>query len=221
MADNTARSKSNQVFDVSQPGKTPPSATSKPIIVGRGPMIKDRTLTVSDNDTKDDVENESSPEPSKVISGNGKTVQPLSTFSDSADDTDTPEIVEKTMDEVSEKPEQEKKDTAKDTKETAGTTDVTEADELEESKEPRNTVVDAVLDQATQKKNSAESNASNVAQDEKIQQLIDEKKYFVKTGHTDQANKALNVMLVIVIVASLVAGLLYVAHSQGYIKLPL
>jgi|AntRauTorckE6833_2_1112554.scaffolds.fasta_scaffold00163_32 hypothetical protein len=215
MADKTASSKSNQVFDVSHPGKTPPSATSKPIIVGRGSIIKDRTLTVSDDDTKDDVEKASTPEPTKVISGNGKTIQPLSTSSDSNDDADTSEIAEKTTDKVSEEPESEKKDT---TKEAAGDA---EPDEPEELKEPQNAIVDAVLDQATQKKNTANPDAGNVAQDEKIQQLIDEKKYFVKTGHTEQANKALNTILIIIIVTSLVAGLLYVAHSRGYITLPL
>ncbi len=42
-----AKAKDNKVFDVAKPGKSAPSATSRPIIVGHKPSVKDSTVVTS------------------------------------------------------------------------------------------------------------------------------------------------------------------------------
>jgi len=207
MADKPADSKPNQVFDVSHPGKTAPSATSKPIIVGRGPMMKDRTLT-ADPPQDDDAEEKPKTEVTKVPSGNGKTIQPISVSSTDKDETEEVSTSKPDVKPPQPVPEAEK---AAPTEDAQGDT----------GNEPGNAIVDAVLNQSTKKKHDDTDAVPNAQQDEKIQQLIDDKTYFVKIGHAQKHHSLLVTLLVLLVAVSIAAGALYYAHLQGSISLPI
>lgn len=60
------------VMDVEKPGTTPASATSRPVIVGRGPAIKDPMVNTSDPESTE----QTNPQP--LPSAKKKTIQPIS-----------------------------------------------------------------------------------------------------------------------------------------------
>lgn len=59
------------VMDVEKPGTTPASATSRPVIVGRGPAIKDPMV----NDNNPETAEQATPQP--LPSAKKRTIQPL------------------------------------------------------------------------------------------------------------------------------------------------
>lgn len=71
-----AANKQKQVFDVSHPGSSPPSATSRPVIVGSGsvmqdPMVNKKTTDIAENESSSTKVNVKTP------SGSSRIVQPL------------------------------------------------------------------------------------------------------------------------------------------------
>lgn len=63
-----ASSNNKPVFDVSKPGKSAPSATSRPVIVNHGPMMKDPMVSdPDDTDKKDDKPTAATSESRKII----------------------------------------------------------------------------------------------------------------------------------------------------------
>lgn len=79
MASSSSKKKT---FDVSKPGKSSPEATARPIIVSNRSIVKDPTLTQGDRGTIDpevsSVAENKPVAPSKIVSSQAKTIQPLS-----------------------------------------------------------------------------------------------------------------------------------------------
>lgn len=61
------------VMDVEKPGSTPAPATSRPLIITKGPAIKDPMVTAEDSEKTDDKETQV-----PLPSSKKKTIQPLS-----------------------------------------------------------------------------------------------------------------------------------------------
>ena len=207
-----APSAKNQVHvvDVSHPGKSAPSATSRPVIVGSGSYMKDPM--VSQPQVKDDAGSDKASSSDKTATSGGKVIQPLSDTADA-----------KRNEENSDEPEQQ----SDDAKSQAGETTVD--DPMESSAEAKSqagsdtevsaassesAVVDAVLGQVDEKGNAVDD--SDQA-DDQIKQLIQEKKYFVSVSKPKQSYGSLIVTIVSIIV--IVATIVVVADTYGVISL--
>lgn len=165
------------VFDVVPPGTSAPSATSKPIIVGHGPMLKDPTITVEKSD--DDSTQQTTQAPKTTVTS--KTISPLSADTKGSDTQ---------PDETPADPTQE--DTVSEARTSIAS----------------NAIVDAVVDQATNKKESE----SSAYDQEKIDQLIKDKTYFVKL-HKPPKQSAINLVLWVVLLVLVVATALIIARG--------
>ena len=159
--------------DVTKPGKTPASATSRPIIVGRGPAVQDpmvnnETLGIS-QDTPDKTEEKLAP-PSAVK----KVISPISPSADT--ELATEAVSKPTSDES--KP----------------------ADDTAAENNTDSAVVDAVLDQVSDKKKQEQLSAEEVKRKELIEKLVAEKKYFVPTkGPHQKRNNRIAILLLVVL----------------------
>lgn len=146
----------NQIFDVAKPGKATPSPTSRPVIVGHGPMLKDPMVS-QQSQTE---EPSSAPEPGqKLAAETHKTLTPPSETSSPSETTDVAE------------PE-----TAPPA---SGPTDA----EIRETEKRQNesAVVEAVANQAAKKK-SGKSTPEDIARQNELEKLIEDKTYFVPIG---------------------------------------
>lgn len=213
MADKTGK---KQVFDVSHPGTSTPSATSKPIITGSGTMMKDPMF--SEDDSKN-TESTSEKVDVKVTPSGNRTIQPLETKDaeseetnkepDAANPIQAPETTTEPIADESSKNES----TVKEASKSEDTNNEKEA-ASDNDKEPENAIVDAVLEQSPDKNNSTKQPA--VETEEKYRQLIEAKTYFVKTSSA-QSNGLQVVVVLLLLVCAAAAGL-YLAHLEGYIS---
>lgn len=214
-SDDTAETESTaskqqkiQVVDVSHPGKSAPSATSRPVIVGSGSYMKDPM--VSQPSAKEDTDDAPSSDKSAV--GGGKVIQPLGGTVDA-----------KSSEEDTEGPEQPNNDTNKQADE------ATADDSTESSAEANNqagsdaqssagssesAVVHAVLGQVDEKGNAVDDPDQA---DDQIKQLIQEKKYFVSVSKPKQSYGSLIVTIVSIIV--IIATIVVVAAAYDIISL--
>jgi hypothetical protein len=176
MASPNKPSSKKPVFDVSKPGKSAPNASSRPIIVGH--KIMQDPMVSSDNKEEDPEQ--------KVdvrVSSSGKSVAPPSSskavIEPSSEEKEKPDPVsgneKKPEGANSEEQTDEKPET--DSAETEGA-GVEESPAAE--KEDSSAVVDAVVEQADSKKKKDEMSEQDKAKQEAINELIDQKKYFVK-----------------------------------------
>lgn len=215
----TKDSGKKQVFDVSHPGTSAPSATSKPIITGSGAIMKDPMVQDNPADAQSDS-GESTSEVSKTKKG--KTLQPLHDDITSESDEDAPQeenvnvTVKSESSPAPEKDGEEDIDSAKPELEDATSAPEESTDEPEDTAEPKNAIVDAVLDQNTGGKNSTKKVADDV--DNSIQEHIQNKTYFVKISHASTSN-TLSVLIILTLLL-VIAGIFYVADQRGIITLP-
>jgi|GEM_PF-2080660 hypothetical protein len=213
MADSESSKK--QVFDVSHPGTSTPSATSKPVITGSGTMMKDPMMQEkpTDSDKAKDDNNEKDGDNIKVTTTKkGKTIQPLS--DDVSADTDN---VDTNASETKKPPEPEATFTSESADTAPPSTDKSSDNTENDSDEgePKNAIVDAVLDQTTGGKNSTKQVSSEF--DDTIQEHIDNKTYFVKISHASSSN-SVSVLIILVLLAVIVA-VFYVANQRGIISI--
>ncbi len=144
---------SKQVFDVSKPGKSTPSSTSRPVIVNHGPMLKDPMVAQSKKD-EETTEETTQPTKSAYSSGGEKVIAPL-------EQPKTPEQDKPTTTEaLPEDPE--KKDTSK-------------SENIQSN-------IEETLDAAANAKNKIPKTEDNTRQAE-LEKLVEEKKYFLPIGH--------------------------------------
>ncbi len=172
--------KENTVMDVSRPGKTAPTASAKPIIVGHGPMVQDPMVTA---ETKPVAESPEAPKAQPVVatpSAAKKIISPITQQKSEA--TAEPEAV--TPDEETQVASSETPDPA-----SASLDDTA--------------VVDAIVDQVGDKKHDVPTEEDR-KQQEKIERLIAEKKYFVPLGKLHQgSSKAITVIVLLLVFALL------------------
>jgi hypothetical protein len=141
------------VFDVSKPGSTPPDSSAKPIIVSHKPMIKDSVV-------KEEQINEQA---------ETKPEQKLKAPSEKSEDSKTVIQPLITTDKDDKKVESSKVDSKLDV-----STDNSKNTDQEK------VVVDAVVSQTNEKKQKKFDEEAEQANKEKIDKLIESKKYFVK-----------------------------------------
>lgn len=161
------------VMDVAKPGKTPAGATSRPIIVGHGPAIKDPM--VNDGDTPQaDVDTEEK----QPLQASHKVITPITDTADS-------ESVRTSKDasDSDDKPKEAEPEGAD------------ESDELTDD-----AVVDAVIDQVADKKQSEKVDDAAIKRQELVEQLVSSKKYFLPINSIKRRR---NSRLAIVLVAAL------------------
>jgi hypothetical protein len=206
MATESKETKEAKIVDVSQPGKTAPAGTSRPIIVGhkmlqQDPMIsEDKAATVPEPGKTEDKPAEAAP---AAAPRNNKVIAPL-TESKSEDEPPEPEA--KTEEPKPEEPKPEE----------------TKEEGSEPAKADGSAVVDAVIEQAGAKRKQDQESEADKKRQAELEKLIEEKKYFVPIGQVRRRRNTrwgITILLLLVIIAgaylALDAGLI-----QANIKLP-
>ncbi len=181
-----AKNDDERVFDVAKPGKSEPSSTSRPVIVGHKKMIDDPMVTPSASATLDSKKNgEQSgtllgkpPEEQSLAPHEGKSVVPISSETTEHSGSSTPQKDSATPD--------------------AKTPENTETDK--DKPVPDETVPDAVESSKKTDKTNAADKLEQMSQEEKARQaatqkLIESKAYVVHIGEVKQRR---NVRLILI-----------------------
>jgi len=214
-SDSTADDK--RVFDVEKPGKSAPDTTSRPVIVGHGPMMEDPMVHKQETvDTYDTAAHR----PSGSV-GNVKQEMKIDQL---ADDKKTEPSTEKTS------PVDEGTDVKKDDDSTdVDKTEVSETKQPKEAAESQpssneSAVVDAVVDQAGAKKKEQDVSDEELAKRAHIEKLIDEKTFFVKVGQVRRKRNTIRLLEVILLllIVTIITGYVLIDAGivQSNIKLP-
>lgn len=190
-----------QVMDVSKPGKIPPGASSRPVIVGHKPQVQDPMVTAEE--TKDETPETPGTKPEATTSPamSKKVIIPLS---EADKKTDEPAEIEPTEEaeqpsETTEEPEEKESTPA--------------AEETEEPKAPEpddaadSVVVDAVIDQVGDKKQDEIEAEEERKRQESIEMLVAEKKYFVPIGKAHKKSNQISLVLTLFLFVVLVGVL--------------
>lgn len=213
MADSKSSKKQSLLTDVAKPGKTAPSASSRPIIVGHKPSIQDPMVndesTVSEElrvDVKRTV-----PKVVEPLSSGSEQKQVVTEASEKVGASDTTDTE---TDRTQLSPETDNK-SGKAVAESATNTDSTST-----------ATVDAVIGQAVKDKDKdkqAEKKADELAKrEEEVQKLIESKKYFVNIEQSTR-KKRKNLWLFLIIFILLLVGTYLAVDSQvvnNNVKLP-
>lgn len=162
--------------DVAKPGKTPADATSRPVIVSRGPIMKDPMVS----EPAAEIEESSS----SALSASAKKV------------IDPPED-QKAKDETTDKPADTPEPKADSAKPEKSAEDSTSADDSTAD----SAVVDAVLDQVGSNKEQTEADKEAEARQELVNKLTADKKYFVPLA---AAQHRRNNRVAIIVLAALI-----------------
>ena len=169
-----------KVMDVAKPGKSAPSSTSKPVIVGHKPMIQDPMVTPSENGEEAAV-----PKEEKVATRSVKKIVPLSDQAEAQEEkpAETEPTSETATDSVDEKPAEEEAKESADEEPAAA-----EAEEAAPAEEPTDkpstdetAAVDAIASQATKRK-EGDLTEEEKKKAEAINKLIEDKTYYLKIG---------------------------------------
>lgn len=155
------------VMDVSKPGETPADATSRPIISGHA-VLKDPMVNATDAETE-------------------APIDALAESDESPKEVAAPSVAHKVI-----KPLEPGVDAA----------DSDKKEEPKDEKKPESevsdgAVVDAVLDQVTDKKKQEAVDAEEQKRRELVDKLVEEKKYFVPIGET-KARKTSKILLIFI-----------------------
>ncbi len=183
------------ISDVEKPGTTPANATSRPVIVGHGPVMKDPMVTTDKKDTNDQATDTPSAaklrvEPKKVI----KPLTPEETAEEDATKDPAPESEAPAKDTTG-KPEPEKPKPA----------------EPAEDSSSESAVVDAVLDQANETKQSDIEDKAAAERQELVGKLVADKKYFVPLATAQhRRNNKIALVALVALLPLLVGGVLAV-----------
>lgn len=204
MAAEKSSKTAKSVMDVSKPGKSAPAATSRPVIIGHGPMVQDQTvrgdgLAVEPEGEKINV----SRTQTKVIAPpeQGKEDTPI--VSDSAPQSE--EVPETASDEQASATAEEKVDGAQ--------SENTESTNTEETgAKDENAVVDAVIDQAQKDKNPAAVSEEDKKKQEEIDKLVESKKYFVSIGQDKRRRRSKSLLVSLLMLLLLAGG--YIAADR-------
>lgn len=193
------------VIDVSRPGSSKPSATSRPVIVGSGKLMQDPM--VKSAEAEDDADAASAPS----STGKSKIIQPLSESgndkeADEPEESEPAEAEKQAAEEGSDNPKEE--DAEESAPEAA-------AEKTDTENKSETAIVDAVIDQATSKKNTTKQEVETT--DDRIDTLIEEKKYFVSVGKTRK--KRFNTIVISISIAAIIATVVVVANEYEFISL--
>lgn len=199
-----------QVNDIAKPGETPSPATSRPIITNRSGIIKqDPMVAAKPQEDKDDQPEEKDSE--DITKKSEIKIEPM---------TPAAEDVEAT--EQEEKPEKLKDETA--TEQTAAAEEKTELEDETKEKPDENTgdtsdtaEIDSLATSAEAKKNSAKEAEDEQKKNDKIQELVESRRYFapiVEGGHKASSQRFASWLLLFLLLATIAV---YLAIDAGYL----
>ena len=177
MADKEAK---KPVMDVEKPGTTPASATSRPIIISKGPAIKDPMV----NGTNTDAEEGKDKQPALPLKK--KTIQPLSEQPKEETDGSEPDTgtTESPKEEIKPEPSEQSPSEAV----------VPELDASEETEKPASAGETPEISEEDRKRQ------------ELVEKLMVSKKYFVPIGAAAKKRTARNTTLLFVVFLLIVSG---------------
>ena len=197
MAEADSKKDPKKLMDVSKPGKTAPSTTAKPVIVGHKPLLQqDPMVNPSGAEDKEEINTEAS-HAAKVIEPPTEAEQaPQTDEAEQTEAVETPTEPEKT---------EEQTPALEPAKET-------------EPAEDNSAVVDAVAEQANAKKKTDELSQEEKKKQEAVAKLIEEKTYFVPIKIASRKRNARATIFILIVLLLLVG--VYLAADAGIISLP-
>jgi hypothetical protein len=201
MADHTDKNpdlkkeieKSAKMFDVVKPGKTPPSSTSRPTIVGHTAMIKQDPMVRGSEDSDDSAASHAplkSHSASKDIAPaehavkREKVIEPESPHDESEPDENKP------------KPEEPGKQPEKE-----------EASEPDDSP-PADGAVNALANEVTAKREEQKLDEELQAKYDEVEKSIEKREYFVPIGQVSRRRSEHRMLIVLLLVIILSAAAL-------------
>jgi hypothetical protein len=223
------------VMDVSKPGKSTPSASSRPVIVGHRPIMKDPMVNqTSPTDTpKPDEDDNTEGEKIAVSRTAKKVIAPITSEStEEQKDTDSENLVEEVTPSTDEPTEVEPADAEEVSEETPEEEPVddkpAENDRSESDKESAKdaALVKTIVDKAAVNKKPKDDN-NKLSELEKKRQaeldkLIEDRKYYVPVGQMTKKKRRLGLILFLLLFLA-VAGTYLALDAQLFkndIKLP-
>lgn len=237
---NSSKPNSKKFFDVAKPGKTMPSSSSRPAIVGHRTLLKDPMMTEEMTNEETNNTDEKAP-----VSTSVPKLQPLTDAEkETAQSTETPDSsekakpepepqkadIKKTAPETSKSDKQpavEEESTPKPDSEPANTEE--KADdapdnpaEAEPSSEESDNSKESEPESATTKKEAdklAEKAAAEAAaKQEALEKVIADKTYFLPIGQKKRRRSAGRSILVLGLIILLLLAFGYLAVDSGMVK---
>ena len=221
---------SAKLFDIAKPpGKTPASASSRPLIVGHTPMIKNDPMV---KEEKAESEEKEAEEDNKItVRTHSTVIKPLADRKDEDSEQEQPAAAEKTTDDNSAKDENAESKTAEPTENTQKEEVETsapesksdqeepvedepvesekkeDADRNEETENNDNTdskkgVVDSLANEVSAKREEQKEKEAQAAVVAEAEKLIQSKQYFVPIGQVSRkrANNFLAFFVLIIVI---------------------
>lgn len=205
-----------KVNDVAKPGETPSSPTSRPIITNRSGMIKQDPMVSGkpdDEENKDDqLEDKDS---GKITKKAELNIKPAESAEDAEQvEEEKPEPAEKQDTPPEETNSEEEKSAEEKTETSAG-----QSDDGAEPSTSESAAIDSLATNAEAKKASSKTAEEEQKKAEKIQELVNSKKYYVpivEGGHKASSQRFATWLLLFLLV---VAIGVYLAIDAGYIDI--
>jgi hypothetical protein len=199
------------IFDVSKPGKTAASPTSKPVIVGHGAMVKNDPM-VSSPDDEAEAENQKE-EKVEVRHKREATIKPINLTSQEKNEdaqATAPEENQETEDDKNDYTEEDKPDEKK------------PKDDSDQPEASTSGAIDALAGEASAKRQSQKQKEEEEKKKQATQELIKSGKYHLPIHdavyrRTNAFALFINLLLVILL---LLAGVV-LAQDAGYIDIGL
>ena len=213
--------KSKQVMDVARPGKSTPSSSSRPIIMGHGPIMKDPMMS----DKSVAVSDDSDPDAGEPITvkRSAKTIAPAATADEKPakakktaeatitppTDTTPPDLepsdasIPESPTEETQQPEPAADQPAEDTQ--PETSEETPAEASDEA------AVGALADQVTDKQKES---AEVLQKQQELEKLIEQKKFYVPIGQVTHRRHTLWAILCLLALLLAVSALVYAADAE-------
>jgi hypothetical protein len=193
---NPMPSEKKRIMDVSKPGKTAATATTRPIIVGHGPIMKDPMMQQPKVAAVNE-EGEPIKKPAPAQPPNKLVLKPMVAGASADEKSSTAKASDATTDE-------------------SGADGETPADSQDEA------VVDAVVSQAVKDKRGEQQAKEDTERAIARQKLIDEKKYFLPIGQTARRRNrwAWFILLFLIVAAATVYMLLDANVIKNNVALP-
>lgn len=195
-----------KVMDVAKPGKSAPSSTSKPVIVGHKPMIQDPMVMPSEGSDE-----AAAPADEKVTSTRSvKKIVPLSDQDETTEvDAAAVEPAAETESDTAENVSKEENSEESSAEEpSAAAVEEAPAEQAEANPSTDETAaVDAIASQATKRK-EGDLTEEEKKKAEAINKLIEDKTYYLKIGHANKKRNSAIYGLLALVLVMVVAGAL-------------
>jgi hypothetical protein len=196
------------IYDISKPGKTAASPTSKPVIVGHGSMVKNDPM-VSSPDDEAVPENEKE-EKVEVRHKRETTIKPINLTSQDKEEETPPEEKQESKDDKNDDTKEDKPDEKK------------SKDDSDQPEASTSGAIDALAGEASAKRQSQKQKEAEENKKQAIQELIKTGKYHLPIHdavyrRTNAFALFINLLLVILL---LLAGVV-LAQDAGYIDIGL